>query len=674
MSVPDTGAVDSIPIFFLIDTTSSMKGEAIDAVNSSLRRYVDQIKKRSFAAASHLSLCLIGFDGEAKVIIPPTLLRDVEFSRIEASESGATLLTGALQQAVQLAPHHQVMDDQLKPVLVVLLDGLAQDRKSIEFLAALDSIKERFGEKFVFAALPISRQSAHDFLPENTTFSYVCDEDFVEAMFHKVAEYCFNTYDFDHVNPTSANPELPGSRENNQDQRLAGSVPDGKELTGQSVIGLTALDVERQQINEDKSLQVGAVKEVDPPKSANAAATRWVSAWLPPYGTGTGLRFINKSFSLSSNVASNGAEGEFKVSHLPIAGMYSFLAVSKDGHPEVCLAIPRRNGALAVSFSHLQGNLNWEIFETDLDHHALPSSNLSLDAWSAAVLANKDENLRLLIPSDEGPCFIDIDFVNGRYTTELAKGRCLGGVAKIQSSAYVPVVRNGKLEIACIEGEGWTYRTPDGDAPDDALSFGCPIVLEPMRKAIWVSKGGYLLMERGRISFNVWPTGWTAKTEFGPPFENAEGYWQLCFNPSMETFKYAYLLIEKSRVDIRSVDGPRMNTGKLCVSKKSIYKNAPWDEPEQFGKEPFIIPLLQSSDNLFYLGVTVEKSPETVSMTSLIESYENYHFNLREKFSAVPLMTGRGPTPWRASFFIFGDLLNFYSESQGQIFSWVVEK
>jgi uncharacterized protein YegL len=674
MSISDTGAVESIPIFFLIDTTSSMKGEAIDAVNTSLRIYVDQVKKRSYAAASHLSLCLIGFDGEARIILPPTLLRDADLPRIEASESSATLLAGALQLAVQLAPHHRVLDDQLKPVMVVLLDGLAQDRKSIEFLEALESIKVRFGEKFVFAALPISRQSAHDFLPENTIFSYVCDEDFVGAMFHKVAEYCFNTYNFDYVNPTSANGELPGSRENNQDQRLVGTVPDVKELTGQSVIGLTEQAVERQQTNEDKSFQVGAIKEVDPPISANTAAARWVSVWLPPYGTGTGLRFVNKSFSLSSNVASNGAEIEFKVSHLPIAGMYSFLAVSKDGYPAVCLAIPRRNGALAVSFSHLEGNLNWEIFETELDHHALPSSNLSLDAWSAAVLANKNENLRLLIPSDEGPCVVDIDFVKRRYTTELAKGRCLGGVAKIQSSAYVPVFRNGKLEIACIKGGGWTYWTPDGNAPADALSFGCPIVLEPMRKAIWVSKDGYLLMERGRVSFNAWPTGWVAKTEFGPPFENAEGYWQLCFNPSMETFKYAYLLIEKSRVEIKSVDGPRMNTGKLCVSKKSIYKNAPWGEPEQFGKEPFIIPLLQSSDNLLYLGVNIEKSPETVSMTSLIDSYENYHFNIREKSSAVPLMTGRGPTPWRASFFIFGDLLNFYLESQGEIYSWIVEK
>lgn len=638
MSVSDSGAIDSIPIFFLIDTTSSMKGEAIDAINSRLQCYVDSVKKRSLAAASGLALSLIGFDGEARVILPPTLLRDVSLPVIEASDSGATLLAGALQLAVDLLPDPQVMDDRLKPVLVVLLDGLPQDRKSIEFSEALESAKARFGKKFVFAALPIAKQLTYDFFVESTTFSYVCDEDFVEGMFHKVAEYCFDTFDFGHVD----------------------SPPDGAGIQGSH--------------DKGKDIHPG----VGAPITVNSDVARWVPEWLPPYGTGTGLRFINKGFSLSTSVAQNGAEIEFNISHLPIAGMYSFLVASKAGHPSICLAIPRRNGALAISFSHSEANLKWEIFETDLDHHALPGSNLALDSWSAAILDSKDESLSLLIPSDDGPCVVDIDLDKRKYATELAEGRCVGGVARIQSNAYVPVFRNGKLEIACIKSGVWTYWALDEYTLADVPGFGCPIVLEPIRKVIWVSRDGYILMERGQISFNAWPTGWSAKTEFGPLFENAEGYWQLCFNPSMDTFKYGYIRIEKSRdetmPEVRSVDGPRMNTGKVCVSKKSIYKNTPWGEPEQFGKEPFTIPLLQSPDDLLYLGVVIEKAPETVSMTSVIESDENFNFNVRAKSSGMPLMTGRGKMPWRSSFFIFGHRLNFYSETQGEICSWIIEK
>ena len=632
MSVSDTGVVDSIPIFFLIDTTSSMKGGAIAAVNSSLQFIVDRVNRESPAAANSLSLSLIGFDGEASVILPPTLLSKADLPEVEVSNSGATLLAGALQLAVDLAPQHRGIVEALKPILVVLLGGLPQDRNSIEFSDALEAVKSKFGQKFVFAALPISKQSTYDFLVENTTFSYVCDEDFVGAMFDKVAAYCLETFDFTHVDSPAPGTPGPGGQGGN----------------------------------------------VASPITGHPGATRWDPEWLPPYGNGVGLRLISKDFSLSPSVAPNGAEIDFKVSQLPISGMYSFLAASKAGHPSICLAIPRRNGALAISFSHSEANLKWEILETDLDHHALPASNLSLDSWSAAILDYKDGNLSLLIPSDEGPCVVDFDLDKRKYATELAEGRCVGGVAKIQSNAYIPVFRNGKLEIACMKSGLWTYWTLDEYAQAETPSFGCPIVLQPIRKAIWVSRAGYILMERGRISFNEWPTGWSAKIEFGPPFESPEGYWQLCFNPSMDTFKYGYILIEKSSdevmPEIKPVDGPRMNTGRICASKKSIYKNAPWGEPEQFGQEPFIIPLLQSPDDLLYLGVNIEIAPETASMTSLIESEENFNFNIRAKSSGIPLMTGRGKTPWRGSFFIFGHLLNFYSETQGEVCSWIIEK
>jgi hypothetical protein len=74
------------------------------------------------------------------------------------------------------------------------------------------------------------------------------------------------------------------------------------------------------------------------------------------------------------------------------------------------------------------------------------------------------------------------------------------------------------------------------------------------------------------------------------------------------------------------------------------------------------------------VGVNPDSSPETTSMTSVMESEENYHFNIRAKSSGIPLMAGRGLTPWRGSFFVFGDRLNFYSETQGEICSWIIQK
>jgi uncharacterized protein YegL len=669
MNASDASVVDSVPIIFLVDTTSSMKGGPIDAVNSRLRYFVEHIRSHSPAAASSLSLSVISFNGEAELISSPKLLSDIDLPLISASDVTATMLGGALQIAVDLIGDDEPVDDLLKPILVVLTDGLPQDKNSLEFSNIISATESSFSKKFVFVALPAAKQSQYDCYTDSTTFSYVCDVDFIDTMFSEVNDYIFSTFGFEPSSDVLDIDDLSKIIEDldtfvQPEEPVTPTVEEKLPVTidAPSTIALTVDTGTPPVIN------------VQPPKPAQI---NWVGDWLPPFGKGHGLRLTDQSLKLIKKPAPNGTELEHKTFQLPASGMYSFVVASRKDQPSVCLAIPRRNGALAVCRYDTSYKLNWEIIETDIDHHAVPESRLPLDSWSAVIVDDEDVDdkyINLLSPSDEGPCVLKIDLSTHTYHIDIAEGECLGGVAKIQASSYVPVYRNGKLEIACLNNKVWSYSPLSEEPLSEKPYFNCPLVFGPKKRIIWIGKAGYILIEQGKSSFNAWPHGWTAKPEFGTPFEDTEGYWQLCFNPALETRKYGYVLIHKTHSGLKLVDGPRMSTGKSSYAKKSIFKSAPWEESEEFGVEPFVFPLLQSKDAFLHLGIQVDNAQESITLSKLMDSPARHIFNLRSSLSDLPLMKGSQQSPWKGLIFIFGDFLNFYSEPKGEIYAWALEK
>lgn len=78
-----------LPVFFLLDTSGSMYGEAIQALNNALSGMINSL--RSDAQASEtLWVSIITFDREVKEIVPLTDLQSFQLPEITCPQSGPT--------------------------------------------------------------------------------------------------------------------------------------------------------------------------------------------------------------------------------------------------------------------------------------------------------------------------------------------------------------------------------------------------------------------------------------------------------------------------------------------------------------------------------------------------------------------------------------------------------
>ena len=89
-----------LPVFILVDTSGSMRGEPIQALNVGLKTMEQALRRDPFALESvHLSL--ITFDLEVRELFPLTPLDQVRIPEIEVPTSGATFLGAALKLLVE---------------------------------------------------------------------------------------------------------------------------------------------------------------------------------------------------------------------------------------------------------------------------------------------------------------------------------------------------------------------------------------------------------------------------------------------------------------------------------------------------------------------------------------------------------------------------------------------
>lgn len=146
-----------LPVYLLIDTSGSMRGEAIQAVNVGLQALLSALRQDPYSLESvHLSI--ITFDLEAKELFPLTPLDEVQIPEITVPSSGATFLGAALELLA-----HRVDKDVMRstpdqkgdwrPLLFVMTDGSPNDTQAYNEMTV--AIKERnFGNIVVCAAGP----------------------------------------------------------------------------------------------------------------------------------------------------------------------------------------------------------------------------------------------------------------------------------------------------------------------------------------------------------------------------------------------------------------------------------------------------------------------------------------------------------------------------------------
>lgn len=117
--------------YLCIDTSGSMNGEPIVAVNAGLQALLTSLRSNPYALESvHLSITT--FDSEIKEVLPMTPVADIMLPEITWPKSGATLLGAALEHICtqvqrDVRKSSATEKGDWKPMLVILTDGKPTD-------------------------------------------------------------------------------------------------------------------------------------------------------------------------------------------------------------------------------------------------------------------------------------------------------------------------------------------------------------------------------------------------------------------------------------------------------------------------------------------------------------------------------------------------------------------
>ncbi|MBF0584790.1 MAG: VWA domain-containing protein [Magnetococcales bacterium] len=146
-----------LPVYILLDTSGSMRGEPIHSVNVGLQTMISALRQDPYALESvHLSI--ITFDVEARVYLPLTSLDQVRLADIEVPEAGATFMGAALNMLIECVDRDVRKSTanakgDWRPLIFLMTDGSPSDLYA--FREAIPEIKRRnFGLIVACAAGP----------------------------------------------------------------------------------------------------------------------------------------------------------------------------------------------------------------------------------------------------------------------------------------------------------------------------------------------------------------------------------------------------------------------------------------------------------------------------------------------------------------------------------------
>lgn len=120
-----------LPVYFLLDTSGSMNGEPIQALNNALSGMLNTLRSDAHAAET-LWLSIITFDREVNEIVPLTDLQSFQLPEIVCPQSGPTFtgkaldfLVGKVQMDIRKSSPERKGD--WKPLLFLFTDGKPSD-------------------------------------------------------------------------------------------------------------------------------------------------------------------------------------------------------------------------------------------------------------------------------------------------------------------------------------------------------------------------------------------------------------------------------------------------------------------------------------------------------------------------------------------------------------------
>lgn len=180
-----------LPVYLLLDTSGSMSGEPIQAVNVGLQSLISSLRKDPHALDT-VYISIITFNKDVHEFLPLTELSNVMLTEVTCPQSGPTHLGEALDvlctkvdfEILTSTPDHK---GDWMPLLFIMTDGKPSDTK--KFNEVIPKVKSKnFGNIIACGAGPKAKEEYLKQLTDNVVMLDNMDSASFQAYFKWVSD------------------------------------------------------------------------------------------------------------------------------------------------------------------------------------------------------------------------------------------------------------------------------------------------------------------------------------------------------------------------------------------------------------------------------------------------------------------------------------------------------